>query len=275
MARIGLLTPVKAALGRWLVDFHAQVEKDTDAVNEWGLRPVKQAIAWAPGRMVDAADEMLKTWRKNANREPAGPSTSQFLPIVLCATALDYTETPSEYGRTMPDFVEAIFPNDTLNRLVKLRAMQVDLRFQVVVAAADPMTAMSIMAQLGVWAASYTRVQATFLYEPFALTHDWPVNIVMMDRIAFPTPIAEGMSVLALDFTARAAIPIVRGPSGAEATDGQTPPGFPVSTAVTTAHPLGPPTGVTSEEWNLYASATTGPVKIVLYPLQDHTRDYT
>ena len=73
---IGLLTPHKEALGRWLVDFHAKFQPDTPQNAEWAQRESQKAMAWAPARMVDQVEEMLSTWKRNDNSGAPGTSAS-------------------------------------------------------------------------------------------------------------------------------------------------------------------------------------------------------
>ena len=71
---IGLITPVKAALGGWLTEFYAAFQPDTAANVEWASRGVSKAMAWVPARMVDAVEDMLSSWRNNDNSGRAGTS---------------------------------------------------------------------------------------------------------------------------------------------------------------------------------------------------------
>ena len=53
---IGLLTPHKEALGRWLVDFHAQFQPDTPQNAEWAQRESQKAIIIGKGGQDVGAD---------------------------------------------------------------------------------------------------------------------------------------------------------------------------------------------------------------------------
>lgn len=246
--RIGLLTPVKAALGEWLTDFHAQFLPDTQANAEWASRAAAKAMAWAPARMVDAVEDMLKSWSKNDNS--GGASTSAFLPAIFVATAADYTETPGEAGRPLLDPMPISFPDDPQHRSFRVRVISADLRAQVVVAAGDTLTAMSMLGQLCTWASARPTLHAAYVHEGFATA--WPVKVVGADRMAVPTPLGEQVCILSLDLTLRAGMPLFYGPAAGEPSDGASPPGFPVTAAVNVAghRPgIGAPTGVSAEEW--------------------------
>lgn len=254
--RIGLITPVKAALGQWMVDFFAQFDPDTPANAEWASRPAAQAMAWAPARMVDSVEEMLSAWKRNDNSNGGG-STSAYLPALFIAVASDYTESPGEAGRPLTDYMPITFEDDAQKRSFRVRMMSVDLRGQVVVVAPEAMSAMSIIGQLCMWCVARRVIHAPFGFAGF--TTNWPATILSADRMAIPTPLGEQMSILTLDLTIRASLPLFKGPTGAETTDGNTPPGYPVVGQVTNAHDmtLGPPTGVTPEEWAYFARRVT------------------
>ena len=244
---IGLVTPVKAALGEWLTGFYAQFYPDTPAATEWAARGTTKAMAWAPARMVDSVEEMLASWKKNDNS--GNPSTSAYLPVVFVAVASDYTETPGEAGRPLTDYMPISFPDDTQKRSFRARLLGVDLRAQVVIVAGDALTAQSIMGQLCLWVVERRTFKSRYAFEGF--TTDWPVQIVGADRMAIPTPVGEQITILSVDLMVRATMPMFYGP----------PQGYPVVTAIPVqGHDptLGPPTGVSPEEWDCYRHLSGG-----------------
>ena len=255
---IGLITPVKAALGEWLTQFYAQFYPDTPATTEWKGRGTVKAMAWAPARMVDAVEDMLGSWKKNDNS--GNPSTSAYLPVVFIAVASDYTETPGEAGRPLTDYMPIEFPGDAQHRSFRARLLGVDLRCQVVIVAGDALSAQSIMGQLCMWAVERRTFKSRYSFAGF--TSDWPVQIVGADRMAIPTPIGEQVTILSVDLTVRATMPMFYGPASGAPNDGNTRPGFPVITAIPVqGHDptLGPPTGVTPEEWAWFKRLTGAP----------------
>jgi hypothetical protein len=268
---IGRLTPIKAALGRWLTQFHAQFMPDTPANQEWAQRQSHQAMAFAPARMVDQVEAMLSTWKRNDN---GGYTTSAFLPVLFAAVAPDYTETPGEHGRPLTDWLPFSFPDDTLKRSFRVRLVHGDLRAQVVVVSSDVLTTMSIIAQLIHWGTERQTFYAPFEFAGF-ITH-WPVKLVQAERMAIPTPLGEQVSVLSLDLTLRISLPSFRSAEREQFNDGHEPPGFPVVTSVDTgvgsAHDMtmGPPTGVSAEEWSAFAARvrwSDGPAQVGLSAL--------
>ncbi len=267
---IGLLTPVKAAIGRWIADFHGQFIGDTPANVAWAKQPTALAFAWAPARMVDQVEPMLSEWRRNDNT--GRPGSSAKCPALIVCVSNDYTETPGEAGRPLTDEMPIAFPYDPLKRSFRARLMSVDLRGQVVVIAPDALSSMSIIGQLCLWAIARRTFKAPFPFAGFSSM--WPVQLVGADRIGITNPVGEHLSVLALDLTIRAAIPLFRGPRGAEYADGNEPPGFAVVREVHNEHDmqLGPPTGVSAEEWARFTRLVTwadGPTLVALSPVGD------
>jgi hypothetical protein len=263
---IGLLTPPKAGIGKWLGDFHAKFfEPDTPANVEWKGRELPKAIVWAPGRMVDQVDSMLSSWQRNDNE--GVPSTSAKFPVLFVAVAPDVTESPGEAGRQVQDWTPIAFPQDPEQRSFRVRTVGFDLRTQVVAVAPDKLSAMSLIGQLALYAVNTPRAKAPFVFSGFAT--EWPITILGGDRMAIPNPVGEQLCILTLDLTVRATVPQFRGPRDAEFTDGLVPPGFAVVQAVEAGHDMsmGPPTGVCAEEWAHFrrlVSSAVGPAEVVL-----------
>ena len=265
---IGLLTPVKAAIGQWLVEFYGQFQPDTPANTEWASRGAVHAMAWAPARMVDHADEMLSNWKRNDNS--GKKSTSAYLPVMILAVGAGYAEAPPEVGRSSTDFIPISFPDDTLQRSFRVKVMTLDLRAQIVIMADEPISTASMMAQLSAWVNSRYKIYAPFVFGDFTTT--WPATVILNDKIGVPDEIGEQLTVVAMDLTIRATVPLFKGPGPTDRTDGNTPPGFAVVNSVTNRHDmtLGPPTGVSAEEWAEFARLVTwsdGPPQVVLAPV--------
>lgn len=262
---IGLLTPVKAAIGAWLVEFHQQAYGDTPAAFEWTQRPAKEACIWAASRMVDTVESMLSSWRNNPNHTPQ-VSTAAMLPVLFAAIASEYIESPGETGRMLSTKTPIIFPSDPLCRLFMLRLMSVDLRCQIAIAAAEQATVMSMIGQLCSWAAERQLVYANHPFETVGLWSQWPVNIIPMDRMSVATPIGEQVKVMTLDLTIRATLPMFYGPGPNDYADANTPAGFQPIAAITPTHmpTLGPPTGVGGSEWHRYVDSDWGPPQVIM-----------
>lgn len=267
--RIGLLTPVKAALGAWLVDFRDQFQPDTPANAEWASRDAKAAMIFAPARMVDQVESMLSSWARNDNTGRAG--SSGFSPVLFVAVAPDYTPTPGEAGRPMTDKLPIGFEDDTLRRSFRLRTISAEIRAQVVVVCSDILSASSIIGQLDLWATERQRFKAAYPFAGFST--EWPVVVQQGDRLGSATPVGEQMAILTLDLTMRATMPMFYGPAAGEPNDGNDPPGYPVVQDVTTQQfeVLGRPTDVDDDEWLAYLrslrAATSS--QVVLAPVRE------
>lgn len=253
--RIGYLTPVKDAMGRWLGEWFAQFRPDTPANHEWATRQRARAMAWAPGRMVDAAEGMLSSWKTNDNTGKAGQSA--FIPVLFAAIANEYTESPNEEGRHLTDDIPFSFPEDPDNRSYLLSLLKIDVRAQIVVVANDPATAQSMLAQLSKWAMSRQRFRASYGFHGF--TSQWPVTIVQTERLAVPIPASENIVMLTLDLVLRCNIPQFTGPAE----------GFPVVEQITNQHnpEMPKPEDITLAEWESWrAWVSEGAPKVVLSP---------
>jgi hypothetical protein len=253
MALVALLTPVKAAFAVWMKSFYDQFQPDTQQNQEWAARGFATACVWAPGRMVDQVEKMLSTWARNDN-STAGNSQTGFLPVLFMAAAHEWIETPGEGGRPVVDPMAFSFDDDGERRSFRLRLMSVDLRVQVAVVSHEPNSPMSMIGQLALYLNRNETLKAAYSFGGF--TSHWPAKIIMIDRMAIPVPTGEQRTILTLDLTLRATIPLFEGPRQGEPTDGRTPPGFPVVTEVTSGHnmTMGPPSHVTEEEWRHYAA---------------------
>ena len=251
---IGLLTPVKAGMGAWLAGFYGDFVPDTKAGAEWASRGQALAMGWAAGRMVDDVESMLSSWKRNDHSGKA--STSAYIPTILAAVSNEYVESPAEAGRHVTDRLPFSFPDDPQHRSFQVTVRSLDLRAQIVVVAQEPQTAMSIVSQLARWAMARPRFLSTYTWK--GLSSDWPTVLVQSDRFAVPTPGYEQIVVLTLDLVLRASVPTFFGPDD----------GYPVVQAVEVheADPnLGPPTGVTADEWAAYRQMTSaGAPQVVL-----------
>lgn len=269
--RIGILTPPKAAFARWLEDWRAQVYADTNAIAEWQARdPYANAVKWAPGRMVDAVEDMFSTYQREDNSGKAGRSA--FLPVVFIAVAQEYTQSPSEAGRPLLDKLAIGFAADTLRRSFRIRSLSLDLRAQVVVLSPDVGSTMSLIAQLAQWADARRTFHSAYTFAGF--TSDWPVQVIPSDRMALSTPLGEHVSAMALDLTLRVTVPQFYGPRSGEATDGNDPPGFPVvaDVAIAAGDVMNRPSWVGDAEWLAYLrSLANHSIKsdVVLMPLRE------
>lgn len=213
-------TAIKAALGRYLQHWHGRMFADTPALREYATRSFDKAAMWAPGRMVDQVEEMLEAYRKNDAAQADQPKPK--LPIVLVAMAKDFMPAPPEYGRGMGDEQDVIIPSDDRERLFRMSVVVVDLRVQIAIAAPEEGTAHSIALQLH----RHTSTVSNRLFYadiPVAgIPQKWPVQIELPDLNGMNVATdVKNLTILLLDLTLRATVPMLRAPAAGEENDGR------------------------------------------------------
>ncbi len=209
-----MLRPTRVGFGAWLGRFHRQLVADTPALREYRARPFEHAAVMAPGRMIDKAEEMLQTWRGNDNSGAPRPVSA--LPIMLVAFGREVMPLSADAGRPIAHATHIAIPGDPKGRMFKLRTIALEVRTQVVIAAADDLTAGSIAAQLHLWASAYRSFKARFLLA--GIVTEWPVTMQTPDIMSVSVPIGvNNLTVLAADFALRPTVPLLSHPEGDEA----------------------------------------------------------
>ena len=216
--------PVKIAFGQYLGHFFSGgIAPTTRYLTEYVRRPLNQAILWAPGRMVDMAEEMLAAWQRDDSR--GKPTPGYTMPVILVALAKDATQSGPEFNRSLgtPEYV--VLPDDPKDRLFKLRTFAADLRAQLAIAAHDEPTARALASQVLLWLEAFPNrsFRATYRFAGFDL--DWPVHVALPDQPAALVPTdAKNLTLLTLDLTLRPTIPLYQAPRPGEPNDGQGDP---------------------------------------------------
>ena len=233
-----MFEPVKAGLGRYLGRWFDSLVPTTPSMQRYRIRPLGQAILWAPGRMVDAATDMVASYQRNAT--DGGDATRPYqMPVTLVAVAKDYEPARRGYTRQITDFTPIILDQDPLQRLFKVRTIAGELRAQIVVAAHDEPTARSLAAQWGLWVDTHRRFSAAF---PFAgFDHEYPVQIETPETPASVVASdVSNLTILALDMTLLCTVPLFSSPLPGEPNDGRgsdddpnNPHGFPNDVSIT------------------------------------------
>lgn len=219
-----MFEPVKAGFGRFMSRFYADLIPTTRPLEEFVVRGAGTAIMWAPARMVDAAEDMLKLYARDDIE--AGPTKPFALPIMFVALAKDYMPSGRDFTRQLGDKVDIAMPGDDKGRNFKLRSVAADIRAQVVVAAMDEPTARSLAAQfiLHLDSTDGRRFKAPFTFAGETL--DWPVQIENPDVQAIQVPTeTKNLTMLAIDLTLRATVPLIDAPKPGDANDGKGAPG--------------------------------------------------
>ena len=227
----GNIFPVKEAFSAYMVRWYGGLYADTNAIHEYASRGVEKSIIWVPGRMVDAAEEMLAAYRRNDNEGLPGHRSK--LPVVMVGMAKDYAPTPGDRGRQTPGRqlikIEDDEPGNPASIYGYRQAMG-DVRAQVVIFAADEPSARSLATQFGLFIAEFDnrRFKAAFTWGQY--TVQMPVTLETPDvafmEIATDT---KNLTILAVDLNLTATIPYFDAPRPGEQNDGtdRNPPGYP------------------------------------------------
>ena len=101
------------AWGGYLADFRAWMTPNTKAMLHWKTRPLAEAIAACPSRMIDAAMDMWSQWKKHQD------TPSSVIPVMLTA----FEAVPSLPSITdikaVPEWTKVILENDPQQRVYR------------------------------------------------------------------------------------------------------------------------------------------------------------
>jgi hypothetical protein len=229
-----MLKPVRIGFGGFMGSFYASLVPTTPALQLFTTRGLKKSILWAPARMVDAAEEMLSAWQKNDT--DSATTMPPEMPVILVAMAKDYMPTGRDFTRQLADSIPVMLPGDAKERLFGLRVAAGDIRAQVAIFAHDTGTASSIASQFLLYLDTVhgRRFPATFTHA--GVTTEWPVQVESPDVPASSIPTdAKNLTMLIVDLTLKASIPLYDGPADDAPNDGQgtagdasDPSGYPV-----------------------------------------------
>ena len=219
-----MLEPVKAAFGQFMGRFYAEIVPTTKPLEAYITRGLAKSIVWAPSRMVDSAEEMLQTWQRNdtdnATTKPAN------MPVMIVGIARDYTPTGRDYTRQMADPEMVMIPGDAKERVFSLRTVAGDVRAQVVLFAQDEPTARALAAQFLLFLDATPNRRFTAHYTFAGQAMDWPVQVESPDAPAMSIQTeAKNLTILAIDLTLKATIPLFSAPGAGQPNDGKGTPG--------------------------------------------------
>lgn len=206
----------------YLQRYHAALVADTRAVAEFASRDFAKAAMWVPGRLVDQVNLMLAKYRENDNSGTAQAQPK--LPIMLVGIARDYSPAPAERSvRVASEPLPVTVPGDRLSRELRIRTVHRQHRAQVVIIAPDVGSADSLVLQLHAFAMALQNRRFYAPYKIAGVMTQWPVLIEDPDVVA---PIGDtedqtNLTVLAVDMTLWATVPLVTGPGAGEPNDGQ------------------------------------------------------
>lgn len=227
----GDFNPLKEAFGSYLGSWYQGLYGDTASVKEFLARGFARSVLWAPGRMVDAVEEMLKSYQRNSNGDKGANS---LLPVVFIALAKDYTPTPGDMGGKQVE--RELVQIEEGGSYYGYRQAMMDKRAQIAIVTADPMSADSLAAQMGLFLGSIPnrRFYASHTWGQY--TFDMPVTIETPD-VTFNKVDTESknLTILVCDLVLRGAIPYLDAPGDGEDNDGTSnnPPGYPTLQQIT------------------------------------------
>lgn len=223
----GDLFPLRDAFSRYLHRWYDGLYPDTKAMQEFTVRGIGRAIAWAPGRMVDEAEKMLEAYRKNNNT--GVPNKGALLPVVLVALAKDYTPTGGDWGGRQVGRQLVRLTDESDASVYGYRQAMADIRAQVVIFAAEEVTAKSLAAQFSLFVGEVPHRRFTAQHAWGQYTLDVPVMIESPDLMFAEVKTEQSnITILAADLTLKAVIPYLDAPKPGEPNDGsgRNPPGY-------------------------------------------------
>lgn len=238
-----MFEPVKVAFGEYMTRFYYSLAPTTRSMHEYVNRGVGKSIAWAPSRMVDQAEEMLASWQRNDTDQAATQPAK--LPVIVVAMAKDYMPAGRDFTRQAAESRWIIMPEDPKERAFGVKTIAADIRTQLAIFAQDEPTARSIAAQFCLFIDSMENRRFRAWYEFAGFKTDWPVQLESPDTPA--GSVASGsknVSIVTIDLTFKATVPLFDAPKEGEPNDGKGVPG--------TNDPAGYPVVVevdTTREW--------------------------
>jgi hypothetical protein len=224
-----LLLPVKQAFSVYMREWYAGLYATTNGMTEFVARGHEKSLMWAPGRMVDAAEEMLASYMRNTNSNV--PGANSLFPIVLIAQAKDYMPTGADWGGRQVSRKEVAIEDDEGSSVYGYRQAMGDLRSQVVIAATEDATAKSLAAQFCLYVGdiSNRRFYANFTFGEYTIP--MPVMIENPDIMFMEVKTdAKNMTMLAADVDLKITVPFFDAPAENDENDGSDhePPGYQV-----------------------------------------------
>ncbi len=233
----GMFYPIKAAYGAYIGRWHAGLLGDTKSTREFAARPLGRAAMFVPGRMIDQAEDMLESYRKNENTTEPGKNT--ILPIAMVAMAKDAMPVMGDIGQQIADRIMVCLTDEPDASVYGYRQGYYEWRTQIVIAAADEPSAHSLAAQFTLFVAVKGNRRFLSAYEWGEYTVHMPVTIETPDVTFMAVQNdAKNLTILAADVTLRALVPFLDAPKEGEPNDGSShnPPGYPVMGGISIAN---------------------------------------
>ncbi len=204
--------------------FYGGIVPTTKALEAYVTRGLAKSIAWAPSRMIDAAEEMLGSWQRNDTDSTTTKPAN--MPVILVAMAKDYVPTGRDFTRQVADRIMVTIPDDEKGRVFGLRTVAGDIRAQIAIFAHDEPSARSIAAQFLLFLDAAPNRWFMARYTFAGQIMEWPVQVESPDSPAMAIQTdAKNLTILAVDLTLKAEIPMFDAPAAGQPNDGQGTPG--------------------------------------------------
>lgn len=202
---ISSLECVQDAWTKVLADFRAWCKAETLHTRAWKHRPFKEAIAGCRASMVDDAEAMLASWRKNENTDVEDGGTA-FIPVMLTATAV--ATQPPEISQIIgrPYWTDVLINTDGEDKIVQMRTIPKAIRAQVVYISTNPHDAQSISDQFCAYMTDDAKRKFPVFYNGFAE----PFEMTVLDNSLFPDIVpteAKNLSMVSIDVTMIGLVP--------------------------------------------------------------------
>lgn len=224
-----MFEPVKEAFSRFMVEFRQGVVPTTPELRNFLDRKTYETMVWAPTRMIDKAEEMLKKFQRVDMNRPTDPHD---LPVIIIAMARDYSPTGRDYTRQVADPVFVTLPDDPKERMFKLRTVSGDIRVQIAIFTRHEPSAKSLAAQFLLFLDETARRRFWATYRFAGFETKWPVQIEAPDSPAMNIESgSENLNILAIDLTLKVTTPIYYAPGVGEPNDGKGTPGSEIDPA--------------------------------------------
>lgn len=205
-------------------EFYSSIAPTTKGLQEYVGRGLGKSIVWAPSRMVDAVEDMLASWHRNdTNGAPTQPPE---MPIIFVAMADDLMPTGRDFTRQASEQVMVILPGDPKERAFNVRVIAGDIRAQVAICAHDEPTAKSLASQflLFIDDIDHRRFGAHYSFAGQDLVY--PVQIESPEIPAMAVKLdVKNLTILAVDVTLKASVPMFDAPVLGQPNDGKGTPG--------------------------------------------------
>lgn len=225
------LLPVDIAIADYLTRWHADLIGTTKGVEAFAARSPASSLFIASGRMIDDAQAMLDSLRRNnTDTGLSGANQGAKFPCVISCTGKDYVPTTADWAaKHLPKQQIQIEPNGSW---YEYQQAMCDIRWQLAIFADERQTASSLAAQFHLFMAqpSNKRFKAKHTFGQYEVHA--PIMIESPEPSASNVVIdgQRNITCLAIDVTLKVVIPYFRAPKLGDPNDNSanSPQGFPV-----------------------------------------------